>query len=220
MNRTVVSKAEFAALKKRSRPCVTKWIKQGKISKAALVGEGNSAKIWVQQADADLAASLDPSQQLIQRAPVLPSGDGPAATPVLPEASPPAPSGTVRATLTAEREADLARRAKADADRAEQEAITAFRKNQVEEGRWMPSEQAAKEWAAELARFISETETFLATTLARALAEQHGLDFKALSVEIRNRYRAHRAAAADAAEKRINANDDRPQGEEGQQAAE
>src|SRR5690349_10667216 len=96
--KTVMSKSEFARLKRRGASAVSNWIAAGKISEAALIGKGNSAKIWVEQAEADLAASLDPSQQAIQMAPILstvPQPDMPL-LPTLPDqvqaGSPTAPS--------------------------------------------------------------------------------------------------------------------------------
>ena len=64
--RTILKKTECAKRKHRSPACVCAWIKTGKISRAALVGTGQAAKIWVEQADADLAVSLHPSQQWAQ----------------------------------------------------------------------------------------------------------------------------------------------------------
>lgn len=67
--RTIESKGAFARRKHRSPACVTKWISTGKISAAALVGSGYRANIWVEQAEADLAASLTPHQQYAQAFP-------------------------------------------------------------------------------------------------------------------------------------------------------
>lgn len=67
--RTILRKGEYAKRKHRSRACVSGWIRDGKISAAALVGEGQAARIWVEQADADLAAALHPSQQWAQEHP-------------------------------------------------------------------------------------------------------------------------------------------------------
>ena len=58
----IVTKGEFAALCKVSPGRVTQWIAEGKISSAALVGEGRAARIRVLQAQADLKRSLDPAQ--------------------------------------------------------------------------------------------------------------------------------------------------------------
>jgi hypothetical protein len=49
--RTIVTQAEYAKLKNREPSSVSKWIAEGKISKAALIGEGVRAQIWVEQAE-------------------------------------------------------------------------------------------------------------------------------------------------------------------------
>lgn len=203
--KTVVSKGEFAKRKGRGPSAVSNWIAAGKITAAALVGSGNAAKIWVEQAERDLAASLDPSQQVIQAQPILP-GTASASLPPLPlvaegDVPPSAPLGG-RHAVQSEREADLARRAKADADRAEHDAEQARRKLAIDEGKWVSAEDAAREWGRELARFISDVETFLSSTLAKDLANAHGLDWKGLSVEIREKFRGFRAETSEAARAR------------------
>lgn len=67
--RTLLTKGEYARRKCRSPQAVSAWIKDGKISKSAIVGRGPRARIWVEQADADLAENLDPSQQWSQKVP-------------------------------------------------------------------------------------------------------------------------------------------------------
>lgn len=205
--KTVVSKGEFARRKSRGPSAVSNWIAAGKISAAALIGKGNAAKIWVEQAERDLAASLDPSQQVIQAAPILPQA--PAVLPDLPlvaradDAAPTAGAGPAsRPAGATDREMDLARRTKADADRAELELENARRKMAVDEGRYVVAEDAARAWGKELARFIADTETFLSSTLARDLAATHSLDWKALSVEIRERFRAFRSETSEEARAR------------------
>jgi hypothetical protein len=120
----VVTKGEFARLKGRTPSAVSNWIADGKITPAALIGKGPRARIWVERADADLAASLASGQQLAQANPIGPTLPRPLADAGQPAAAP-----------QSEREADLARRAKADADRAEAEAIAARRKNEIDAGR-------------------------------------------------------------------------------------
>jgi hypothetical protein len=203
--KTVVSKGEFARLKQRGPSAVSNWIAQGKISAAALIGKGNAAKIWVEQADADLAASLDPSQQVIQAAPILPSARP--APPDLPlasdDAAPIAPT-TARQPQPAQtdREADLARRTKADADRAELDLEMARRKMAVDEGRYVEASDAARSYGRELAKLLSETETFLFSTLAREIANAHGIDWKTLAVAMRDSYRKFRGTVSDDARAR------------------
>jgi hypothetical protein len=202
--KTVVSKGEFAKRKQRGPSAVSNWIAAGKITTAALIGTGNAAKIWVEQAERDLAASLDPSQQVIQAAPILAQAQAP--LPDLPLVAPgDAPSaGTpaLRPAAATDREMDLARRTKADADRAELDLEAARRKMAIDEGRYVVAEDAARAWGKELARFIADTETFLSSTLARELAASHGLDWKALSVEIREKFRGFRAETSEEARAR------------------
>lgn len=59
----VVSKGEFARLANVSPGRVSQWISEGKISPSALVGEGRTARINVDQARADLRLKLDVSQR-------------------------------------------------------------------------------------------------------------------------------------------------------------
>ena len=68
--KTLVTKAQYAALKGRRASSVSNWIRWGKISKRALVGDGVRARIWVEQADRDLLLTLDPSQQAAQARPI------------------------------------------------------------------------------------------------------------------------------------------------------
>jgi hypothetical protein len=195
--RTVVDKSLYAKLKRRAPSAISNWIKRGKISNAALIGDGRSAKIWVEQADADLARSLDPSQQVSQ----LHSAVSPAL--LLPAMTSTANRNGATQAADGGREGDMARRAKADADRAEYEAEAARRKLAVDEGRWVDAQEAARAWGYELARLMTEVETFLFASLARELAEQHGLDWKALGADIRVRWRAFRTGrSADARARR------------------
>jgi hypothetical protein len=193
--RTIVTKGEYARLKQRSAAAVSIWIRDGKISRAALIGEGNAAKIWVEQADADLARTLDPAQQAAQSHPV-----GPIAAAALPLTSPasiaPAPPLAIGG---APLDDDFARRRRAEADLAELQAEHTRRKMAQDEGRWIEAAAAAKEWGRALTNIIGETETFIGSTLARETAEQFGLDFKTLSVAFRKSYHKHRAAAAQSA---------------------
>ena len=64
-----MTKLEFARFKSRSPACVSNWLKQGHISREALIGHGHRARIWVERAEFDLQRSLDVSQQFAQRVP-------------------------------------------------------------------------------------------------------------------------------------------------------
>ena len=71
--KTIVTKAQYAALKGRKPSNVSNWIREGKITHLALVGSGVRAQIWVEQADHDLLCTLDPSQQAAQARPFAPT---------------------------------------------------------------------------------------------------------------------------------------------------
>lgn len=198
--KTVVSKGEFARLKQRGPSAVSNWIAAGKISPAALIGKGNAAKIWVEQAEADLAGSLDPSQQVIQAAPILPSARKAPDLPLVPDddAAPIAPAAVSRPQPPqTDRENDLARRTRADADRAELDLELARRKMAVDEGRYVEAAEAARSYGRELAKLLSETETYLFSTLAREIANAHGIDWKTLAVAMRDSYRRFRGSVSD-----------------------
>jgi len=175
--KTVVTKGEFARLKGRSPAAVSNWIKDGRLTAAALIGTGNRARIWVEQADADLARSLDPVQQDRLAQPVA----------------------TTAAAAERDESDDIARRRKADADRAESEAELARRKLALDEGRWIDAAEARRAWGRELSTIVTETETFMTNTLAHRLADAHGLDWKEVSSEIRRAWRAFRTGTADEA---------------------
>lgn len=60
----IVSKGEFAALIGVSPGRVSQYLKEGRISPAAVEGEGRNARIRVEQAKADLRTALDVGQRL------------------------------------------------------------------------------------------------------------------------------------------------------------
>lgn len=202
--KTVVTKGDFARLKSRSPACISKWILEKKISPEALIGEGRLARIWLERAEADLTRTLDPAQQAAQESPILGPVPGIVPTPGDVRAAvqaPALPRLTPVAGSTTDDE-DLRRRRRADADKAEHDAEAARRKLAVDEGRWVDAGEAARLWGRELAKLTADTETFLFTTLAREIAQRHGLDWKALAVEIRELFHKHRSTASEDARMR------------------
>lgn len=194
--KTIITKGEFAARQKRSPACVSNWIAEGKISKEALIGDGVRARIWLERALSDLTANLDPSQQVSQSRPIQ----------VAMALSDTSSAGNEPAEparqFELERQRDLARRTKADADRAEHDAEAAKRRNALDEGKYLLAEEAARIWGRELAEFLAKADTFIANSLARKLAENHDLDWKELSAEMREMWRQFRADAANDARER------------------
>lgn len=208
--KTVVTKGEFAQRHSRSPAWVSNMIAEGKITSAALIGDGVRARIWVERADADLAASLDPSQQAAQSKPIqvtMPfaredagAGEGPinAETSALRE-------------LERQRQADLARRAKADADSAEHEAEARRRKLAIDEGRFVLAEEAARTFGRELAEVFAKSDTFIGNRMSREIAEKFGLDWKEVSAFVREQWRGFRAGlSADARSTREQLSQDEP----------
>jgi hypothetical protein len=106
------------------------------------------------------------------------------------------------------REVDLARRVRADADKAELTVEATRRRLALDEGRFMVATDAAQAWGRELARVTADVELFLFATLARKLADTHGLDWKALAVEIRDAFRKFRTGVADRAQAEMAGVDD------------
>ncbi|MEN6306106.1 MAG: hypothetical protein ABFD96_25495, partial [Armatimonadia bacterium] len=144
-----------------------------KNSKAALIGPGVRARIWLERAESDLAGSLDESQQAAQVTPA-------------------------NASATIEDDTLKVRR-EADADRAREEAKLAKLRVERESGRWIEAHKAQLAWGKELAEFVNRTETFIVNDLVRAIAEEHRLDWKALAVKARDRWRAYRGLEAEKA---------------------
>ncbi|ODR98912.1 hypothetical protein AUC68_06995 [Methyloceanibacter methanicus] len=193
--KTVVTKAEYAAMKERRPSCVSNWIAEGKITSAALVGQGTRAKIWVEQADRDLAAGLHIGQQLAQDRPAFDR-----ASDALPREETGSRAAPVSATAAGDDFLLSARKAKAAKDISE--AKLAQLKMERETGRWIDAQKAQQVWSRELSGILLDIDTFITGALAREIADRHGLDAKSLAVEIRALYRAHRRSAADQAKEK------------------
>ncbi|MCS0501390.1 hypothetical protein [Ancylobacter mangrovi] len=82
----IISKGEFAALTKVSAGRVSQWIAEGKLSGAALVGEGRTARIHVPTAIEQLKLKLDIGQRF---------GNGLGTRLDVPSAAPPSPAPAV-----------------------------------------------------------------------------------------------------------------------------
>jgi hypothetical protein len=67
----IVNKSQFARMVNRNPSQVTRWIEEGKLSGAALDGEGRGARIVVDVAKRQLGLTLDAAQQFSQASPLL-----------------------------------------------------------------------------------------------------------------------------------------------------
>lgn len=205
----IVTKGEFAQLVKRAPSAVSNWIAAGKLSGAALEGEGRSARIVVPEALRQLGMRLDVGQQLAQARPVTSGGASAKAPPEFRAAVGDAQERL--ATAKAEREELALERERAEA--------------KARDGAWLPKMQARAEFAAALHQVIRTTEVWLQveapqvvlsalvpedvealaaqleTTPAviRGVLASLGLDQRALGVTLRDGYREQRRQAAERA---------------------
>ena len=186
--RILETKGQFAKRKHRSPACISAWIAEGKITSAALVGTGQRALVWVERAEADLAATLEPNQQNGQDFPADERSQ-------LDEAAQTSEDGSPAGTPTSDLEMDRARRAKADADRAEHDAETARRRLAIDEGQYVLAQEASAQMAMTTAETLNLISGAL-PNLAAALAEKFQLSQKDVLRLLRDEFRDVCARAA------------------------
>ncbi|MCG5240082.1 hypothetical protein ACIU1J_01885 [Azospirillum doebereinerae] len=176
-----MSKSDFARHRGVSPAAVSQWISSGRLSGAALVGEGRTAKVDVAEADRQLATTLDLGQQMAQQTlrPALPV----AAAPLLPRSP---------------EDDHAARYQKARADSAEIDADRARRREQAERGLYMETDPARAAWGKELGGLLTAIDQWI-SDLAPALAAEPSRDPKVLAVVLRRRWREFRQKQADQA---------------------
>lgn len=178
----VLTKAEFAERIGKSRARVSQLVAEGKISGPALVGTGRAAKILVDVALQQLAATLDPIAQL---------GQGQMPTAAAPTA------------LTGGAIPDA--QARYMAARAEREEL-ALRQDRAKEeeafGRWMLREDAEAEWSREMAAFLQSAETWLVTTAAADVAALESPPLRDIAKTLRAGFRKFRESWSSVMERR------------------
>jgi len=201
-----VTKGEFADMLGRTPSAISNWIKDGKLSGAALEGQGRSARVVVPEALRQLGMKLDVRQQMAQARPVETGSAGPV------HSSPP------RGAVGDAQERLAAAKAEREELALHRERAEAHARN----GHWLPTGQARVEFSAVLHRAIRTTEVWLQveapqTVLAAlipedvdALAAQLdttpgvvrrvlaalGVDQRALGVALLAGYRDHRKQTA------------------------
>lgn len=176
----LVSKSDYARRVDRSPAAVTHWIKEGKLTKPALVDVDGEEMIDALAADAMLALTLHPSQQAAQDRPIGVPAD------LADDAGDVADIG----------DEDNRRFLKARADRMALEAEGLHRKRLAETGQWMVTADARQAWAREMSAAINETEAWL-TQVAETLAGELHLDRKLILVTLRREFRAFRQRQAE-----------------------
>lgn len=190
-----ITKGEFAKLVGRAPSAVSNWIAEGKLTGDALVGEGHRARINVEVALGQLGVTLDLSQQLAQRSPILTAprhGDG-----ELPLSMP----GQVPASPVSRPSSDQERLLKAKADREELELRMAHAKAEEQAGRWMLTAEAREVWSQQLSAVLQAVETWLITGAAPKVASIGGADPREVASELRSGFRELRQRMADDAER-------------------
>lgn len=202
----VFSKGEFARRRNVSPGRVSQWISEGKISGAALVGEGRSARIRESVAVQQLRGKLEPMQMtgngLSTRLdappptadvlPLAPAAAPPAAASAVPPSTPPA-GDTVEDKIKAAR-LEALERANREAERDEA----------VKSGRLTDIELATRITGREAARLISLFEGAL-SNFATAIAAEFKLPQRDVLHQLRGEFRKVRADAAAAARKEAEA---------------
>lgn len=142
----VVTKGEFARMRGVAPSAVSNWLRDGKLFGAALVGTGARARIRVAVAEAQLAATLDPGQQMGQ--------------------------GKVPLTAAArpDDESSLARYQAAKAEREELRLAQEKAEAAAREGEYLRTEEARAAWGAELSAMIAGVEAALPDAANRIAA--------------------------------------------------
>ncbi len=187
MTSEVVDKSRFAKIIGRSPGRITQLIAEGKISGAALEGDGRSARINVTEAMRQLGLNLHPGQQLAQPRPIF-------AAPPPPETEPPP---ALRPSQS-QAEKDQARYTAARADKAEYEAAAMRAQAQARAGTWVEARDAAAAFSRQLRQFVSEVDASL-PVFAEALAADLGIESRAAVLILRRVWRDLRAKSAAAA---------------------
>lgn len=175
----IVSKGEFAKMVGRQPSAVSNWIAAGKLSGAALIGDGNRARINVPVAMDQLRA-LDIGQQLAQPKPIL-------AAPSSPTGPAPPPND------------DQARLLRARAEREELALVVDRAKAEELSGRWMVARDACDEWSRQLAGFIQAVESWLVTAAAADVAALDSQSPRDIAKCLRGGFRTLRQRLAEQA---------------------
>jgi hypothetical protein len=186
---TVVDKSRFAEMIGRSAGRISQLIAEGKISGAALIGEGRSAKICVSEALRQLNLTLHPGQQLGQGRPIPTMATAPQ-----PQAAAPQQQFPLRAPPTEAEDAQQ-RYNMARAEKAEHEAAEMRAKAAVRSGHWVEASAAAAAFARQLREFLAAVDAAL-PRMAEQLAADLGIEAKAATVILRQYWREFRTTSS------------------------
>jgi hypothetical protein len=173
---TLITKSAFASRCGRTPAAISQWIDKGILKTSIEIDEKGQELVRVPEADAEVAAKLDPSQQHAQPRPLIAGDD----------------------SKTDQVEPSVSRRyLEAKATEKELDVEAAQRRMRVETGRWMETDAARRVWARDVAQIFMAHDAWM-SDLARSIATEHGLDAKAVTVHVRKQYRQFRADQAQA----------------------
>ena len=179
----VVSKSQYAAMRRRTAAAISSSIKSGKLRPPALIGVGYKARIHVQLADEQLGWSASGKRAAVRAR----------ATTVQPRQHQPAAAALPQYSVS---HPDLQRRLKARAAREEAEAAIVRQHALAENGRWVLRDDVDRVWRGELARLAATVEAWL-PDLGQRLAVDFERDPKLVTELLLRQFQPIRARQAD-----------------------
>lgn len=186
----VVSKGQFAALRKVSPGRVSQWISEGKIKPNALVGQGRNAKIDVAVATLQLRSSLDVNQAAGNGLATnldlpLPANAPETAQPTAAPSAAPAPVADPIAEAIKQQRLDQLRRA--NRQKAEEEAARS--------GKYIETADAVRQLGTVASQMMTVIEGSL-TELATAISAKFEIPQRDVLHLLRAEFRKVRASGA------------------------
>lgn len=207
----IVSKSEFASRLGVTKSAVSMWLKNGKLTGEALVGEGRSAQVRVDVALRQLRERVDPVLSL-HKGLALPQAPAAAAAPAEePHAAAPAalrpswPAGASALPLEAAAgpASDAAARLQLlKVEQAERDAQRDRERLAAEAGRYVDAAEARKAWTREASAFVGEIERWILGDVGELLAARLGCDRAEVKALLRQAWRERRLALASEAASR------------------
>ena len=182
----LATKSQFAAIIGRDPAFVTRAIQSGKITGAALVGKGRSARVVVDLARQQLGMVLDLSQQLAQARPIL--------TTVLPVGATSAASDED----ASEQHAARAEQIRLRNHKLRGEIEDAETERAINAGQLVDRHQVANALNRQLG-FLASVFDEIPQALAKPLAEAFGLNYAEVLIAVKQALRAQRQTFADRA---------------------
>lgn len=196
----LITKGEYAALRKVSAARVAQYIATGHLDEALFHEDGHPAgrkdryaRIDVEKADAALRRQLTTTQVLGQGGELPPVSRPAGEMPSLPPSAAPATNDAA------------GRIQEAKAEREEMAAERERRDMAASAGLYTPTTMARKEFAAALANLLGAMETWLpelASTIASSQVDGKPLDRRQILITAKAQFREFRIAQAEAARRR------------------